>query len=104
MKEQDIEIYLAAKNTYSYGNIICLVVVAISAIVALTTFLPSLQQFSKYIVLAALVIGTSTYGLGVKSYITRKDLLGVLDRKIRSDAEALKYIASKSNNRKSKNA
>jgi hypothetical protein len=93
MKEDDIELYLKAKNKFAYGNMVYWVALIAAAVAALTTFIPGFHGYTKYFVLAALIIGTSTYGLGSRSYVTRKTLLNILERQINSDPKALEYIA-----------
>lgn len=95
MTRDDIELYLKAKDRFSYANVVYALAVLIAAIAALTTFFPSLHDYTKYLVLAALIMGTSTYGAGSNRYVSRATLLKVLERQINADPEALEYIAQR---------
>ncbi|WP_439510188.1 hypothetical protein [Marinimicrobium koreense] len=95
MRKDDIELYLKAKDKFAYANVLYALAVLIAAIAGLSSFFPSLHNYTKYLVLAALIIGTSTYGAGSHRYVSRATLLKVLERQINADPEALECIAQR---------
>ncbi|MAN50445.1 MULTISPECIES: hypothetical protein [unclassified Marinimicrobium] len=95
MTKDDIELYLKAKDKFSYANVIYALAVLIAAMAALSTFLPDFHDYTKYLVLAAFIMGTSTYGADSHRYVSRATLLKVLERQINADPEALEYIAQR---------
>lgn len=95
MTRDDIELYLKAKDRFSYANVLYALAVLIAAIAGLSSFFPILYDYTKYLVLAALIIGTSTYGASSHRYVSRATLLKVLERQINPDPEALEYIAQR---------
>lgn len=95
MTRDDIELYLKAKDRFSYANVVYTLAVLIAATAALTTFFPSLHDYTKYLVLASLIMGTSTYGAGSYRFVSRATLLKILERQVNADPEALEYIAQR---------
>lgn len=95
MRKDDIELYLKAKDTFAYANVVYALAVLIAAIAALSTFFSDLHDYTKYLVLAALIMGTSTYGAGPYRFVSRATLLKIVDRQVNADPKALEYIAQR---------
>lgn len=95
MNEQDIDLYLKAKNTWSLGNIAIHTAVVLSGIAFIASFIPGISEYVKYILLFAFIVGTSTYGAGHRSYVSRKDLLALIERNINSDPNLISKVSQR---------
>lgn len=96
MNEGDIQLYLRAKDRWSYGNLVVHIANFLGLLAISSLFIPVLNEFTIHLFLAAIFIGTSTYGVGSRSYVTRKQLLEILERQVNSDPDSLAFIAAKS--------
>lgn len=101
MNEADLNMYLRAKDKWSLGNLFYSAALFITVMGIMALYIPAVEHLAKYLLLASFLIGTSTYGAGVRGYVSRADILKVLDRQISNDPEALKYIASTTNKKES---
>lgn len=95
MSEQDIDIYLSAKNKWSYGNIVMQAAYGVAAIALIAAFIPSLSGHAKYLGLLAFFLGTSTYGAGHRSYISKDDLLALIERHINANPDLIARVSQR---------
>ena len=95
MNEQDIDLYLRAKNAWSLGNIAINTALFFAGIARIASFVPSISEYVKYLLLFAFVVGTSTYGAGHRCYVSRKDLLVLIERNINSDPNLISMVSQR---------
>jgi hypothetical protein len=104
MNESDLELYLRARDKLSLGNVVYLIAVAITALAILTVYIPGFEQFTKYLFMASIFVGTLTFGVRSRIYVSRADLLDILERQVNNDPEALRRVAQFSNKKSGQNA
>lgn len=95
MNEQDIDLYLRAKNPWRLGNIAAGIALLMAGLALVVSFIPALSSYAKYALLLAFIVGTSTYGVGHRSYVSRRDLLALIDRSINSDPKLIAMVSSR---------
>jgi hypothetical protein len=95
MNERDIDLYLTAKNPWSIGNIAINMAVAAVGLALVISFVPNFSEYAKYLLLLAAIVGTSTYGAGHRSYVSRKDLLALIERNINADPSLISMVSSR---------
>ena len=98
MNEQDIDLYLRAKNAWSLGNIAINTALFFAGIALIASFVPSISEYVKYLLLFAFIVGTSTYGAGHRSYVSRKNLLALIERNINSDSNLISIVSQRNIN------
>lgn len=95
MNEQDIDLYLRAKNPRNIGNIAINIALVSTGIALIALFVPGFSEFAKYFLLLAFILGTSTYGAGHRSYVSRKELLALIERNINADPKLISILSSR---------
>lgn len=95
MNEQDIDLYLRAKNPWNIGNIAINIALASAGLALIASFFPSFSAYVKYLLLFAFIVGTSTYGVGHRSYVSRNALLSLIERNINSDSTLISIVSSR---------
>lgn len=95
MNEKDIDAYLRAKNPWNIGNIATHVALVSAGLAMLALFFPPFAEFAKYLLLVAFIAATSNYGVGHRSYVTRKELLAIIERNIHADPQLISAVSSR---------
>lgn len=96
MDEKDLDIYLRARNSLTLGNTAMGVAHISVGLAFIASFIPGLAEYVKYLLLFAVILGTSTYGVGARTYVSRRELLALIERHINSDAMLIKLLANRS--------
>jgi hypothetical protein len=95
MNEQDIDLYLRVKNPGSFANIAIHTALISVGLAFIASFIPSVSEYTKYLLLFAIILGISTYGAGHRSYVSRKDLIALIERNINSDPKLIALVATR---------
>lgn len=95
MSENDLELYIRARNPLSYGNILMATASLSLGVAFIVAFVPALSGYTKYFLLTCFILGASSYGIGRYCYVSKSDLLNLIERQINSDADALAYLSTR---------
>ncbi|MGI1679206.1 MAG: hypothetical protein K6L75_10770 [Cellvibrionaceae bacterium] len=95
MEPKDIDLFIKAKRKTMIPSILTGISLVLFSCIIVLDFMGIEYSNTKTILTWAISLYLFAFGAGKWAFVSRKELINIIERQINNDAEALSYLANK---------